>query len=102
MRIELITLRYPDAYHSCYTLAGLSSAQHYMQYTSSGSNINSQEASLTTQSWAPYGLAPAEDNGREGDVSDSEDRLTPIHPIYVIPFTAVERCNDWCAKRCGF
>ena len=36
------------------------------------------------------------------ELMDAEDTLTPLHPIYVIPWGVVERCRELFSKRTGF
>ncbi|KAL8850792.1 MAG: hypothetical protein Q9221_004290 [Calogaya cf. arnoldii] len=73
---------YPDSYHTCYVLAGLSSAQHYNHYTKSQTD-NVSPGLNDAFLWAsmPYGSG--------SEIGDGPI-LRPIHPIYVIPWSAVE------------
>lgn len=90
--------RWPDGYHSCYTLAGLSSAQHY-KYWRSGGDGDAFSALESAFGWAFTSQPP--DDGSE-QIDDTEDRVISIHPIYVIPWTAVERSHSWFSAKVGF
>ena len=73
--------KYPDGYHTCYTLAGLSAAQHYNSYTFPEED---EKRSLPAAfGWTSAGVSDGEEISR--------DVVEPIHPVFVIPFDAVER-----------
>jgi len=82
----------PDSYHSCYTLAGLSSAQHYHYYTND-SSISGPSSSAF--SWKYSGSVLGPDGKEDHSVYDVEDRVLPIHPVFVIPHAAVDRTRAW-------
>ena len=91
--------RYPDAYHSCYGLAGLSSAQHKSTYVSNP-GLDGAGPLDPAFSWTPS--APVEQGADPEAVSDDEDLLPMVHPIFVIPYAAVERCRAYFAQKRGF
>ena len=33
------------------------------------------------------------------EIFDPEDKLKPIHPVYVIPWTVVEKAHAWAQER---
>lgn len=61
----------------------------------------SNPATLALQ-WASSQVTPNHGGGPEGDIFEADDRLTPIHPIYVIPFAAAENIHDWFANKARF
>ncbi|KAI4108117.1 MAG: hypothetical protein LQ339_002389 [Xanthoria mediterranea] len=78
---------YPDSYHTCYVLAGLSSAQHYNYYKKNEKDNGLPELGDAFR-WASL---PYRSSYETGDGS----RLRPIHPIYVIPWSAVEDTREY-------
>lgn len=38
----------------------------------------------------------------DSDILDDEHRVEPVHPVFVIPFKAVERTRTWFRERGGF
>ncbi|CAI6323865.1 unnamed protein product [Periconia digitata] len=79
----------PDAYHTCYNLAGLSAAQHVYSYEDTmleelgGSELDAPYY------WKVEGLY-------EGDkVWEESDELEQVHPIFVVPFRAVHECRRY-------
>ena len=92
--------RHADGYHSCYALTGLSSAQHRSRF-----------APVSDQAMGPLECAfgwshikdPQDDN--ESDIKqicDPEDIVEPIHPIFVIPYAAVEHTRSFFSSKLGF
>ena len=91
---------YADAYHSCYVLAGLSSTQYFNNYSSTAGT--GEGGTLDS---ATHWMSATKDvlvNGATGEELDEEDRLAAIHPIYVIPWGAVDRCHDYFSQKNGF
>jgi len=86
------TIRYSDAYHTCYVLSGLSSAQH--RWTLGAARPH--EADVKGDSWSvtPY---------MEGEqIFDEEDRVATVHPVYVIPQHKVEDMQNYFSSKHGF
>ena len=83
--------RYPDAYHSCYVLAGLSSTQYYNYFTADYGDAGTVHSLDSALQWSWSGVSLEDENGDAGLV-DAEDMLEPLHPIFVIPWAAVEQC----------
>lgn len=86
------TNRYSDAYHTCYVLSGLSSAQHKWDLVAA----RTHEAIVAGDSWSvsPY---------MEGEqIFDEEDRVATVHPVYVIPKHKVEEIQNYFASKEGF
>jgi protein farnesyltransferase subunit beta len=71
-----------DAYHSCYVLAGLSSAQHLWTYNAPDSP---KQPLSSAYNWSVSTAVPGE------QVFDEEDRVGPLHPVFVIPEGVAER-----------
>ena len=73
----------PDAYHTCYSLAGLNAAQNYYYYPAN-----------TEQGAAPLsaGFNWRVDASQVEDIPfDEGDRVRLVHPVYVLPWGAAER-----------
>lgn len=89
----------PDSYHTCYTLAGLSSVQHLHYHI--GPN-GSASTSPTAFQWRSVPVSnPAGDltveNARQGE-GDGLGRtaiLEPFHPLFVVAHQAAQKMRDW-------
>ncbi len=87
-----------DAYHSCYVLSGLSSAQHQWELDEPDAPdaAAAEAAAAADLVWAvlPYldGL----------QVFDNKDRVRPIHPVYAIPQQSVRAIKGYFEDRQGF
>ncbi|MCJ1427287.1 CAAX farnesyltransferase (FTase) subunit beta [Sticta canariensis] len=94
-------LKPADAYHSCYSLAGLSAVQNqsYFPATADGAVGSLLDSALL---WASLPEMPKAKKEEQEQVFDVEDRLTPIHPIYVIPWDKVEQTHVFFADKGGF
>ncbi|KAL2040809.1 hypothetical protein N7G274_006267 [Stereocaulon virgatum] len=91
----------PDAYHTCYTLAGLSATQHYSCY----SGTRNAEAGYPLNSafhWDSSKKGPQRDMNKGEDFGDARTMLGSLHPIYVIPWGAVERCHGLFSQKTRF
>lgn len=65
-----------DAYHTCYNLAGLSSAQHnYILNTATN-----KPSSIATTDWV---------NQNENEIPSEDIGVSTMHPVYVISLRAV-------------
>lgn len=101
--------RGPDAYHTCYNLAGLSSTQHYYAYD----RIKIQDSQVQRPLTAAFNWTASNDtfhlqnspttgiieddeseSGSEGE-SVTGDCVSLIHPVYVIPWSAAERARSY-------
>lgn len=81
-----------DAYHSCYVLSGLSSAQH--KWTMKSARLDATV--LGSDEWVvtPY---------LEGQqIFSEDDRLATTHPVYVIPQHKADDIRDYLANKAGF
>ncbi|KAL8666985.1 MAG: hypothetical protein Q9202_000907 [Teloschistes flavicans] len=86
--------KYPDAYHSCYVLAGLSSAQHCTWYEK-GDGPGSMPALTDAFRWITSRRPTEILSQAEPQASKTEGAVIPVHPIFVIPWPAVERTASW-------
>ncbi len=84
-----------DAYHSCYVLSGLSSAQHQWELEDELSST-SVLGPTADSVWAvlPYLDGP--------QVFDNADRVRPIHPVYAIPQQQVRAVKEFFGGKMGF
>jgi protein farnesyltransferase subunit beta len=102
--------RHPDAYHTCYNMAGLSACQNYYQYQPSSRNTSNKFSDLSISDVKPYPPLTAAFhwkaqktpfNGRKqgGRIFYETDRAGLINPVYVIPAGAAERARQWYEER---
>lgn len=84
--------RFSDAYHTCYVLSGLSSAQH--KWTLTGARPDA--AVLETDQWV---VTPH----TEGEqIFNEDDRICTTHPVYAIPQHKVQAILDYFTSKTGF
>jgi protein farnesyltransferase subunit beta len=88
--------RRPDSYHTCYTLAGLSSLQysHYYRCTAAATSYLASDFA-----WDCRHIPSDSDDFLEKNVFDESDRLRPLHPVYVIPHEAVVNMQVWAERQ---
>lgn len=86
-----------DAYHSCYVLSGLSSAQH--QWELDDDDDNNQPGDPTADTESAWAVLPCLDGLQ---VFDNKDRVRPIHPVYAIPQQCVKAMRGYFGERQGF
>jgi len=86
----------PDAYHSCYNLAGLSATQNSYVY-----EVKAQEEGKGGVLDAPYHWrVQGKYEGQK--VWDDDDAVGEVHPIFVVPFEAVDECRKYFEAKEGF
>lgn len=96
-----IISRRADAYHTCYALAGLSSTQYFNYFI--GLNKNEPGSSLDhILQWVSLPKVTRNNINAQESIFNEGDRLTAIHPIYVIPWVNVEQAHKWACKKTGF
>lgn len=78
----------PDAYHTCYNLAGLSAAQHKYVYDS---NVNKDIGSSNLG--APYHWKTDMGSEQRDVVWGPEDVVRTVHPVFIIPYRSVYECR---------
>jgi protein farnesyltransferase subunit beta len=83
----------PDAYHSCYNLAGLSAAQHRYIHDADAVVAGGLDAPFH---WAPNGRFAGSKIWAEGD------EVGLVHPVFVIPFGAVHESRKYFGSKSGF
>ncbi|KAF2116349.1 terpenoid cyclases/protein prenyltransferase alpha-alpha toroid [Lophiotrema nucula] len=76
----------PDAYHTCYNLAGLSWAQYDWKYEKSEGERGELDAPYHWQLDGEY---------TEDVVWDNGDMVNRVHPVFVVPFGKAESCRKW-------
>lgn len=52
--------------------------------------------------WASLPETPKDQQEEQEPIFDVEDRVTPIHPIYTIPWDKVEQTHTFFAQKGGF
>jgi protein farnesyltransferase subunit beta len=78
----------PDAYHTCYNLAGLSAAQHKYVYDE---NVNKDIGNSGLG--APYHWKTEGDYEGKDMVWGDEDVVRAVHPVFIIPYRSVYECR---------
>jgi protein farnesyltransferase subunit beta len=86
----------PDAYHSCYNLAGLSATQHKYAYEADIQREIGGADLDAAYYWKAEGLF------EEGRVWGDEDAVEEVHPVFVVPFKAVHECRRYFDDKEGF
>ncbi|KAM0278993.1 hypothetical protein ACHAQH_004861 [Verticillium albo-atrum] len=81
-----------DAYHSCYVLSGLTSAQHNWDMT----YVDEDDTILAEPRWRVKPRTGAD------QVFDEEDRVATIHPAYTIPEHKAYAMKAYFAAKTGF
>ena len=90
----------PDGYHSCYALTGLSSIQHRQYFNA---KLPPGEHPLESAfRWESSRDSLDERKVGGSSLFDVEDLLEPIHPVFVIPFDAIDRARVWASGKIGF
>lgn len=95
MSVQLVLrrrCRISDAYHTCYVLSGLSSAQHKWDLVTT----RADGGILDTDEWAASPFS----EGKQ--IFDEEDRVKPVHPVYVIPKDKAEAARQYFMMKTGF
>ncbi|KAG9228979.1 CaaX farnesyltransferas-like protein beta subunit Ram1 [Amylocarpus encephaloides] len=85
-----------DSYHTCYVLAGLSSAQHKWRFDASASRSERAGTRGSAYQWTSEILAD------ESRVYEEEDRVQTLHPIFVIPEGVAEKTRAYFMAKGGF
>ena len=85
-----------DSYHTCYVLAGLSSAQHKWHF-----NTAETKTEMGGNLASPYQWTCEPFDG-EVQIYNEEDRVGTLHPVFVIPEGAAEQTRAYFASKGGF
>ena len=64
-------------------------------------DVGTSDALGWARGWTSSGIVSGGESGDE-ELVDAEDRLEPLHPIFVIPWTAVDRCSQHFSQKTGF
>ncbi|KAK7179660.1 hypothetical protein DPSP01_011591 [Paraphaeosphaeria sporulosa] len=83
----------PDAYHTCYNLAGLSAAQHRYMHDTETVEKGGLDAAFH---WMANGTFAG------SKIWTPADEVAYIHPIFVIPFSAASESRKYFADKGGF
>ena len=86
-----------DAYHTCYVLSGLSSAQHEWELDEEPEPTEKPTAAADEDS--AWTVLPYLDGVQ---VYDNQDRVRPIHPVYAIPQRNVRVMKEYFEGKQGF
>ena len=92
---------FPDGYHSCYVLAGLSSTQYFNDCAAASSIFEGGPLDAAMH-WMSHAKNQSEDGSGDKKMIDEEDRVAAVHPVFVIPFRAVSECHDYFSRKTGF
>lgn len=85
----------PDAYHTCYTLAGLSSAQHrYWIEQPVAAGLETRSSPAFWWAGSPSSPEDAESDADALTFGPEEDRVALMHPIFVLPWGVAERTRS--------
>ncbi|KAJ9151414.1 Protein farnesyltransferase subunit beta [Pleurostoma richardsiae] len=87
-----------DAYHTCYVLSGLSSAQHKWTLEPPVS-ADSEGATLVDPVLPQWKVSAYTE---EVQIFDEQDRVNPVHPVYTIPERCVTEMKSYFAAKQGF
>lgn len=82
----------PDAYHTCYSLAGLSAAMNDFCYNDVQHGSTTDESGRLTAAFQWTAAAPTAEE-RKALVIDVEDLVVPVHPVFVLPMGVVEQAK---------
>lgn len=77
-----------DAYHTCYSLSGLSNAQNHYHYAKDNAPIDEKSGRLIAAFNWKAGKPTAEE--AKAWAFDEHDRVDFVHPVFAIPIPAVE------------
>lgn len=104
--------RTSDGYHTCYVLAGLSSAQHKSELVDAGvpgvdateCDAGSTGGTMLGVGGQPYlntswSVTPYLD---EAQIFDEQDRLVPLYPLYALPVGCVADIKRYFDAKPGF
>ncbi|EKD20363.1 prenyltransferase and squalene oxidase [Drepanopeziza brunnea f. sp. 'multigermtubi' MB_m1] len=83
-----------DSYHTCYVLAGLTSAQNNWYFDASASGSSGFLSSAFQ--WTSEPIID------DSQIFDEEDRIGTLHPVFVIPQGTAEEMRAYFTSRGGF
>ncbi|EON66817.1 hypothetical protein W97_06219 [Coniosporium apollinis CBS 100218] len=95
--------KHPDAYHTCYNLAGFSSAQHVYSYDDAQTEGDEEEEFQGPLSAGFHWRTRDVEVGEvEGKVFDEGDRVAAMNPVYLIPWGCAEKMRRYFEGKVGF
>ena len=95
-----LTFSDSDAYHSCYGLTGLSSAQHTWRVTRPEFEAASNPDTIVTSEHSLWTAKPCEEP--RANIFDEVDRVPPVNPVYAIPAGRVGDIKAYFEQKPGF
>ncbi|PGH27311.1 hypothetical protein AJ80_01021 [Polytolypa hystricis UAMH7299] len=89
--------KYPDSYHTCYVLAGLSNTQtcHFNTGVAADSSASHISSFPSAFSWLHAPFTSSSEKEQDSVVFDEGDRLEVVHPLFVIPHRAAADMQAW-------
>ncbi|KAI9825473.1 MAG: CAAX farnesyltransferase (FTase) subunit beta [Thelocarpon impressellum] len=94
--------RGPDSYHSCYILAGLSSAQNSYYYAAGAPAAQTGPLTDAFRWESKVTVDTATPGEAEATIFEERDRVELIHPIFVLPWGASEATRAFFEAKSGF
>ncbi|PBP27932.1 prenyltransferase and squalene oxidase [Diplocarpon rosae] len=85
-----------DSYHTCYVLAGLSSAQNNWLFNASESQTQAGDPLTSAFQWNSEPIIES------SQIFDEQDRIGTLHPVFVIPQGTAEEMRAYFTSRGGF
>jgi protein farnesyltransferase subunit beta len=85
--------KFPDSYHTCYVLVGLSAAQNIFSYC---------EVNRLGVVGATAGFGWKVEGGSESVLCEEIDRVRAVHPIFVVSFEGVKEARGFFEWKGGF
>lgn len=85
-----------DAYHTCYVLSGLSSAQHKWHFNTPATKEATSGVLSSAYQWTSEPITG------ESQIYDELDRVGTLHPVFVIPEGVAEETRAYFASKGGF
>ena len=83
---------HPDAYHTCYSIAGLSHAENHYQYDRSAPTVDAKSGRLTAAfNWSAQ--RPSQQEMKDMKVGEG-DMVGFVHPVFVVPMEVVEAAKQ--------
>jgi protein farnesyltransferase subunit beta len=86
--------KFPDSYHTCYVLTGLSAAQNIFSY-------REVERLGVVGATAGFGWN-VEERGSDDVPCEYMDRVRAVHPVFVVSFESVEEARRYFEEKVGF
>ncbi|PBP25367.1 prenyltransferase and squalene oxidase [Diplocarpon rosae] len=85
-----------DSYHTCYVLAGLSSAQNNWFFNATESQTGASDPLTSAFQWNSEPIIES------SQIFDEQDRIGTLHPVFVIPQGTAEEMRAYFTSRGGF